>query len=129
MSHQHIKYTERKNKACQFQILPNTCLGFGAITVEIRKFLRYPFSLNYASTCMQQALSAVNRPSLLIIFIIHVRTSFSCSEYHAEKRFSALCVDNRLLHSVCGGIMRFWTLSSAVHISHLVPPVMLLKLA
>ena len=37
----HSNYTERKNNACWFQncfLLPDTSLGFGAITAEILKF-------------------------------------------------------------------------------------------
>ena len=82
MSHQRIKYTERKNKACHFLLLSDTSFGFGAITAEIRKFLNLSLweavSLNYASICMQQALSAVNRTKPAysqIIFIIHVPVS------------------------------------------------------
>ena len=65
MGHQHIKYTERMNKACRFQNCSDTSFGFGTITAEMR-------SLNYASTCMQQALSAVKSA---YSFIIHIPLS------------------------------------------------------
>ena len=46
-------------------LLPDTSFGFGTITAEMR-------SLNYASTCMQQALSAVKSANS---FTIHIHLS------------------------------------------------------